>query len=64
MSFVVNMVLERDTKGAVRYQEVDEKGGNKDIAQGARIGTLYIRKSAFDGKPIPKAIEVTINELD
>jgi hypothetical protein len=37
--------LEKETKGALRYQEVDEKGESL-----AKIGTLYVRKSAFERK--------------
>jgi hypothetical protein len=35
--------LEKETKGALRYQEVDEKGEVIEQAW-AKIGTLYVRK--------------------
>jgi len=35
-----------ETKGAVRYQEVDSDGKDVD-ADKARIGSLYFRKSQF-----------------
>jgi len=35
-----------ETKGAVRYQEVDADGKDVD-ADKARIGSLYFRKSQF-----------------
>ena len=41
----VRFKLEKETKGALRYQEVDEKGESL-----AKIGTLYVRKSAFERK--------------
>lgn len=45
--------LERETKGAVRYQE--------DAAQGfEKIGTLYIRKTTFGKPEYPKVLHVTI----
>lgn len=44
--------LERETKNAVRYMEVDGAGNEKALDAGAAIGTLYVRKSAFkDGTP-------------
>jgi hypothetical protein len=42
--------LEKETKGALRYQEVDEKGEVIERAW-AKIGTLYVRKSAFERGP-------------
>jgi hypothetical protein len=49
--------LEKETKGALRYQEVDEKGEVIEQAW-AKIGTLYVRKSAFErGRCIPAACD-------
>jgi hypothetical protein len=56
----VTMTLEKETPGAIRYQEVDAKGGVVTMAEGAKIGTLYMRKVAF-GKAVPKSISVTVN---
>ena len=42
--------LERETKGAVRYSEVDTE----------IVGTLYIRKAALS-EPFPKELTVTIH---
>ena len=43
----VRFKLEKETKGALRYQEVDEIG--EVIKQAwAKIGTLFVRKSAFE----------------
>lgn len=55
----VNFTLERETPGAVRYMEVDDNGEQLEIADGAKIGTLYIRKSALGGG-IPDSIEIVI----
>jgi hypothetical protein len=53
-------VLERETKGALRYQEVDEQGAPIEQVW-AKIGTLYIRKTAFErGTEPPKRIAVTV----
>lgn len=42
--------IEKETKGALQYKEYGEDGKQADIAS-AMIGTLYLRKSAVDGKP-------------
>jgi hypothetical protein len=56
--------LEKETKGALRYQEVDEKGEVIEQAW-AKIGTLYLRKSAFErGATFPQLLRVTIENTD
>jgi hypothetical protein len=49
-----------ETKGAFRYQEVDESGKVlKGDADGATVGTLYLRKKALSGKaPSVLAVEI------
>lgn len=49
----LKFTLERETKGAVRYQEAAPQGFEK-------IGTLYIRKTTFGKPEYPKEIFVTI----
>ena len=50
----VRFKLEKETKGALRYQEVDDKGEPIEQAW-AKIGTFYIRKSAFErGQAFPQ----------
>ena len=56
----VNFAWERETPGAVRYREVDSKGNVRTNADGAVIGTLYLRKAQI-GKKVPKKLIVTIN---
>jgi hypothetical protein len=60
MARVLNFIFERETKGAVRYKEVD---GNKQVVAqpDAVLGTFYIRKSALNGT-IPKGYKVTLEE--
>jgi hypothetical protein len=54
----------KETKGALRYQEVDEKGEAIEQAW-AKIGTLYVRKSAFErGAAFPQALRVTVEPAD
>ena len=55
--------LERETKGAIRYQELDDAGAPVKIGEGAALGTLYIRKSALVA-PWPKSITVIIGTAD
>jgi hypothetical protein len=60
MKFEVNMVLERETKGAYRYAEVDD-AGNPVEAVWSKLGTQYIRKTAFaQGTPAPRKLRVTV----
>jgi hypothetical protein len=54
--------LQNETKGALRYAEV--LPGNR-LAQapndeGAVIGTLYMRKSAFPNGQYPKTLQILI----
>jgi hypothetical protein len=57
----VRFKLEKETKGALRYQEVDDKGEVIEQAW-AKIGTLYIRKSASErGTAFPQTLRVTVS---
>ena len=56
----VRFKLEKETKGLWGYQEVDEKGEVIEQAW-AKIGRLYVRKSAFErGTAFPQLLRVTI----
>lgn len=60
MKFEVNMVLERETKGAYRYMEVDGSGNPVEQVW-AKLGTQYIRKTSFpQGTPAPRKLTVTV----
>lgn len=61
--FTVAMMLEKETKGALRYQEIDEN--RQPIEQAwAKIGTLYLRKTAFErGRKPPAMLSVSITEV-
>ena len=55
-----SFVFEKATKGALRYQEVDEKGEVIEQAW-AKVGALYLRKSAFArGTKYPRNLSVTL----
>lgn len=59
---IVNFILEKETKGALRYQEASVDGKPKGISEGAAIGTLYVRKTAFEGK-VPQALVIELKVL-
>lgn len=51
--------LDRETKGAVRYQEVDDQGNPETVYHS--VGTLYVRKTAFPrGTAVPNEITLTL----
>lgn len=56
----LQFLFRNETKGALRYQEVDENGRPlvKDT-EGATVNTLYLRKSAMGGRK-PKAIAMQL----
>lgn len=58
MNHTLHFTVEKETKGAVRYKEVNADGSD---TFDAKIGTLYIRKSAMGGKLIDK-VTVTVAE--
>ena len=68
-TYNIHMILERETKGALRYQEaveaIGEPKGSKNwvplkIADGALVGNLYLRKSALGPGNIPTHLHIAI----
>jgi hypothetical protein len=60
MTGVVTMRLEKETKGAVKYQEIDDSGAPVTTSnERCAIGTLYVRKTALNGE-IPQQIKVSL----
>ena len=55
MNTKLKFAFEKETKGAVRYQEVGEDGAPAFAPQ---VGTLYVRKSAMPGGKIPKTLSL------
>ena len=49
----LRFTFEKETKGAVRFQEVGEDG---KPAFAPSVGTLYIRKSALPDEKIPRRL--------
>lgn len=61
----IKMKLEKETKGALRYQEIDHNDQPVTTNDSACLmGTLYLRKKAMEGINTPRFIqvEVTIEE--
>ena len=56
-TMTLRFAFERETKGAVRFQEIGEDG---KPAFAPSTGTLYIRKSALADGKIPQTLTVTI----
>lgn len=52
VAFTVEMTLDKTTKNAVRYSEVEVEG------QAPKIGQLYVQKHAVPGQP--ENIRVTV----
>jgi hypothetical protein len=64
----VRMRLEKETPGAVRYMEVDDHGSKLITdADGAVLGSLYIRKAAMrkwvGNDSIPRTLVVNLSTL-
>ena len=57
MNHILRFIVEKETKGAVRYKEVDIDGAD---AFAPAVGTLYVRKSAMPSGKIPQELSVTI----
>ena len=57
MNTPLKFTVEKETKGAVRCQEVDDDGAP---ALAPQVGTLYVRKSAMPDGKIPKTLIVTV----
>jgi hypothetical protein len=54
--------LDEETKGALRYQEIDTDG-NRVTSGLMQMGTVYLRKTALAGRR-PTIIQVTAIEMD
>lgn len=58
--FTANFILVKETKGALRYEQVDDAGKKVEIEDGASIGTLYVRKSAFPAGHTPERLAIEV----
>lgn len=60
MQLKATFVLEKQTPGAIRFMEVDDAGQKLKTSDGAKIGTIYVRKTAL-GDTVPQKISVIID---
>lgn len=58
----LHFVRKYDTKGAVRYVEVDETGADLTGTGRDTLTTLYIRKASLDVGAIPEKLLITMEE--
>jgi len=63
MTLTRSFILERETKGAVRYAEVNSEGKIIEELDHYVVGTLYIRKHVFASGSglIPARLTITID---
>lgn len=59
MRITLNFAFEKETKGAVRFQEVGPDG---KPAFAPQIGTLYVRKSAMSDGRVPQSLALTLSD--
>ena len=52
--------FEKETKGALRFQEIDPKTGEQP--DNYLVGTLYLRKAALGGGR-PTTLHITVSEV-
>jgi hypothetical protein len=57
-------VLERETKGAALYKEVDAAGAERQMYDPeCVVGSLYVRKQFFNGRTPTQRIGVTVEAI-
>lgn len=59
---IVHFKIEKQTKGTLRFQEIDDTGAGVDF-QEAKIGVLYVRKTSFKGGKFPEMLKVSIEPV-
>lgn len=57
---VVKAKRVKETKGAYQYSEVDDDGEVVENFADTKIGSIYLRKDALDGKKGPKEIKIIV----
>lgn len=61
---IVHLNLERTTKGAIKFQEIDKDGKPSYMyGPGTCFGSIYVRKTALHGVE-PKQIQITMTYDD
>lgn len=62
MERTLRFELAKTTKGALQYKELDPVGSAPTL-ENTVIGTLYVRKTAFDKGEEPTVLEVTVKTV-
>ena len=57
---VVQMQVDRVTRGAVAYKELDDDGNMVKNPTEGKFGGIYVRKTTLGGDAIPNVITVTV----
>jgi len=65
MTITVTMVLDRETAGALKYNELLPGGRTAQYpnSPGAKIGVQYIRKVAFPDGDFPTKIRIVVERV-
>lgn len=65
MKKVLSFAFEKETKGAVRYHEIDKSGKVLESPDEYVVGTLYVRKHVLDAATgIPKRLKLVISDKE
>ena len=65
MKKLLSFILKNETKGALRYEEVNKETGAISRIEGTyAVGTIYIRKSALPAGKLPQALTVELEWQD
>lgn len=56
----VQMQLDRVTRGAVAYKELDDDGNMVKNPTEGKFGGIYVRKTTIGDEPSPLVITVTV----
>ena len=59
----VRMQLARETKGTFMFKELDDHERPVENISKTKIGTIYVRKTTFDGVA-PDKIDVTVEAVE
>tara|TARA_R110000803_G_scaffold210841_1_gene284275 strand:- start:3912 stop:4142 length:231 start_codon:yes stop_codon:yes gene_type:complete len=60
MKLITHFVMEKETPGTYRFAEADAAFVRKGKDDEKVVGTLYVKKTAFDGRAATNTLTVTI----
>lgn len=59
----LKFVADGETKGALKFRELNAAGRPVDSISDGKIGQLYMRKSAFPDGKYPEGLVVTVESV-